>query len=521
MSLNLPESAEKIIQRAKTDVSRAWAGSNPFLKNSAIAALIIGYGNRVYDFYLQLKEAIKQSFPDTAEDEFLERWGSIFGIDRLAATKSSGNIVATGTASTQIPSGTTYTTSDGILFDTTSTVTISDNSLTVSSITRSGTTATVTTDDDHELASNVSVTISGANEADYNGTYEIKVTETNEFTYDVENNPTSPASGTILADNTSISVPVESQEYQDSDNDINVNLELDTTVSLQSAISGVDTDANVDYNEVSGGTDQESDTDLRSRLLTRIQDPVAHFNDSDIVAKAKEVNGVTRVFVQDANSQIGSASVASITRSDQVATVTTDSAHGYDDGQVVTITGANESEYNVTDQAIIVGAADTVFYYAVTGSPTSPATGTIDSGSYLNLGQVRIMFMRDNDDDAIPSGSEVTDVKDELLTIMPANMIEDDMIVQAPVALQTSFTFSELTPNTTAMQTAVENNLSQFFSEETEVGVDITEEKYITAIQSTVDEDGNTIDSFSLSAPSGDIAIDYDEIGTLNTVSFP
>jgi len=85
----------------------------------------------------------------------------------------------------------------------------------------------------------------------------------------------------------------------------------------------------------------------------------------------------------------------------------------------------------------------------------------------------------------------------------------------------TAFTFSALSPNTAAMQTAISANLAQFFAEETEVGVNITEEKYITAIQSTIDEDGDGVVSFALSTPTTDVTIASGEIGTLGTVTYP
>jgi len=442
--LDIPETSEQVIQRAQTDVRRSWQGSNPNLKNSAIGAIVTSYANRVFDFYLQLTEGIRQSFPDTATETFLERWAGIFGKSRLAATKSSGNIAATGIVTSSIPINTQYITSDGLIFESQSSAVITAVQLSVASITLFQLVATLTTVDDHNLGSNVKVTISGANEPDYNQTnVEIQVTGLKTFTYVillVGPPPGSPATGTIFVDFDFASVPVESQLFQDSVNDINVNLTLDTPLSLQSPLVGVDTIANVDFAEVGGGTDQESDAALRIRLLEKIQNPVANFNVAAIDEQAREINGVTRTFIQE----------------------------------------------------------------------TTPL-----------VGQVTIYFMRDNDADPIPSGSEVTEVKDNILLIKPANTIDADVIVLAPTAVPTAFTFTELTPNTAAMQTAISANLAQFFAEETEVGVNITEEKFITAIQSTIDEDGNGVISFTLSTPTSDVVITSGQIGTLGTVTYP
>lgn len=520
MALDIPDTAETIIQRAKTDVRRSIPGSNPFLKNSVLGALITGYANRVFDFYLQLKEAIRQNFPDTATGTFLERWAAIFGLTRLAATKSSGNIIATGVDTSVIVSGTNYATSDGIVFTSNTTVAITTTVLSVSSIIRIGQTATVTTAIDHDLASNVGVLMSGADQSEYNIDTEIQVTGPDTFTYVVTGTPTTPATGTILVTHTSIPVPVDSEEFQDSENDINVNLDLDTPLNLQSPIIGVDTVANVDNSTIDGGADQETDALLRLRLLTQIQNPIANFNKAAIDAQAKLINGVTRVFIQEAGTATGTVSVTSITRVGFLVTVTTTTPHGLESNNLVTITGADQTDYNVVDANVLVQTS-TVFVYFITTSPTTPATGTILATTALSFGQVEIFFMRDNDADPIPTGGEITDVKDSILLIKPANTIDDDVIVNAPTAVSTDYTFSALSPNTAAMQTAISANLVQFYSEDTEVGIDIFAEKYIAAIQNTVDESGNGVDSFALSAPSGDITIDPGEIGTLGTVTYP
>lgn len=67
--------------------------------------------------------------------------------------------------------------------------------------------------------------------------------------------------------------------------------------------------------------------------------------------------------------------VTSITRSGATATVTTTTNHGYSTGNVVNIRGAGQAEYN-GDFTITVTGLNT-FTYTVTGTPATPATGTI------------------------------------------------------------------------------------------------------------------------------------------------
>lgn len=437
MALNTPSTAKQIDQRMKTDVQRELTGSNPFLKNSWLGAIITSIANRIFDFYIQLNEAIKQSLPDTATDTQLESWAAIWGINRLAATVATGNIAATGTAASIIPISTPYAASDGLTYTTDAAATIITQVLPVTSITRSGTTATVTMTNPHGLASNVPVTIAGAVETDYNVTDAvIQVTGIDTFTYQVSGSPASPATGTITAAATFITVPVTSDGFG-----VENNQSLDAVLTLQSPIVGVDNDAQVDASELAGGTDQEIDTDLRTRLLFKIQNPVAHFNVAEIDAKAKEVNGVTRVFVEE----------------------------------------------------------------------VTPA-----------IGQVTIYFMRDNDVVTIPTAPEIATVKAKILEIKPANTADADVIVAGPTPITTNYTFSALSPNTLSMQEAITANLQQFYAENTTVGVNIVDELYSAAIANTVDTTtGDTIVSFTLSGPAGDIAIASGEIGVLGTITFP
>lgn len=70
-----------------------------------------------------------------------------------------------------------------------------------------------------------------------------------------------------------------------------------------------------------------------------------------------------------------SKSVSALTRSGQTATAVTTAAHEFETGDKVTIAGAGQSEYNGT--FTVNKKDDVTFEYTVTGSPATPATGTI------------------------------------------------------------------------------------------------------------------------------------------------
>jgi hypothetical protein len=88
------------------------------------------------------------------------------------------------------------------------------------------------------------------------------------------------------------------------------------------------------------------------------------------------VGDLARVLDAALNAGFTTQSVSSITRSGTVATVTTGSAHTYYKNQIVTISGAVQTDYNITVRILSVPTS-TTFTYTVANSPTTPATGTI------------------------------------------------------------------------------------------------------------------------------------------------
>lgn len=304
MAFNFPSSRKVVADRAKTDVQGELPNSNPFLKNSFLGALITGFAGRVYDFYLQLNELIRQMFPDTADGDFLVRWGQYVGITRNPATESTGRITFQGTAGSIIPAFTDVNTQDGRQYETQTAVTISVNAINITSLTRSGSTATAETSSDHNLFTGQTVVISGATQTEYNITTTITVTDLDKFEYTVSGTPLSPATGSPVVTATYGGTDIASTETGSV-----YNLESGDSVILASPIAGVNNTAFVQFGEVSGGTDEESDDDLRERIIYRYQNPISLFNVAAITTQMKKVSGITRVFVQEITPGVGDVTV--------------------------------------------------------------------------------------------------------------------------------------------------------------------------------------------------------------------
>jgi len=91
-----------------------------------------------------------------------------------------------------------------------------------------------------------------------------------------------------------------------------------------------------------------------------------------------------RVIIEaETGGALPSGASVTITRSGSTATVA-HTAHGMSNGQVVVIRGANQDEYN--GRYTISNVSTNAYDYTVTGTPTSPATGTITATAQILQG---------------------------------------------------------------------------------------------------------------------------------------
>jgi len=449
MSLTYP-TAEELRQESSAVLARRQPQVDPTITSSWARTFLEGNAINSFSVIEVVKDLEAQLFPQTADGEFLERWAAYENISRLAASPSEGAIIQSGTAGTVIPIGTSFRSASGLFFESTAVATIVSTGLSISSITRVGTTATATTSADHGYATGVSVTISGANESEYNGTVSIVVTSSNTFTYTVEGAPATPATGTISSMSVLASVAVRSVDAGSS-----VNIDGGGVFTIQDTISGVSGNAFATFDGITGGADEEDDEALRARVLLSRSIIQGVFTEDQVILAALGIAGNTRVFV-----------VRPILRSDP--------------------------------PIVDVG--------------TTPAPG-----------QVVVYILRDNDSNIIPSQTVLNNTKQAIIDNgkLPTNTTESDLFVFAPDAVPVDFVFSSLTPDTPTMRQAVIDQLAAFFEDQVQFQSNVTQASYLGAINNTEDLQTNTfIESFSVSTPSGDVAISDGQIAILGDVSF-
>lgn len=88
--------------------------------------------------------------------------------------------------------------------------------------------------------------------------------------------------------------------------------------------------------------------------------------------RRSHIAGVVRVRTGYAGTALA---VSSLTRSGSLVTVTTSAPHGLSSGEVVTIAGAGQADYNGAFDILVTST--TQFTFTVTTAPATPATGTI------------------------------------------------------------------------------------------------------------------------------------------------
>ncbi|WP_199615557.1 baseplate J/gp47 family protein [Paenibacillus alkalitolerans] len=134
---------------------------------------------------------------------------------------------------------------------------------------------------------------------------------------------TTDAAVTIAAGQTTVNVAITAE-----DAGISGNVATDTIQFLAEPIAGITAVTNAAA--TTGGTDEENDTDLLSRYLTKVRSPSAGGNKADYVNWALEVTGVGGVSVVPVRDGPGTVSVAIISTNKEPASQTlVDSVQNY------------------------------------------------------------------------------------------------------------------------------------------------------------------------------------------------
>lgn len=343
---------QQIIDRTRTDI-RSALGIATILRRTFLGAISRALSGQSHVLHGAIEFVSRQIFPNTAEDEYLLRWGSVWGIERLPATKAELQIKILGDVGSVIPDLTEWQNSAGAIYTQQGVAEIPEAVAGVAEQTQISTVADV----GRNLAGKYFFINSPENEyvvwyrvdgqgADPNltGKTSIQVDiQENDTANDVANATQSILDSaldlTASATLNNITVVNNSDGSVETATDFNTGFNLtrlipgvtevrveaivnvisenagDSTnvdngefLSLVSAIAGVESDAEV-LSTVFEGEDIESFDNFRNRLLSRIQEPPSGGNVNDYEQEALKVGGVTRAWVYPNFEGVGTGTV--------------------------------------------------------------------------------------------------------------------------------------------------------------------------------------------------------------------
>lgn len=292
MSLTYP-TFDDLSAQIRAEFRKQLPDVDPTVFGSWARAFADGNAVLALNIMFLVRDLEQQLFPQTATGDFLDIWGGYEGLTRTPETPATGPVTVTGTAGVVIPASTAFTGSNGVAYNSVAVATITAVNQSISSLTRSGSLVTATLTSEHDLANGVEVTVSGATEPEYNGTYAVTVISTLEFTYTISGTPTTPATGSPEYEVDLAAVTVEAL-----DTGTDTNLESGAQLAFDTPIANADSPGIVQFDGLTGGASEETDEAYRERILLSRSIIEGVFTPDQIRLAALSVAGNTRAFVK-------------------------------------------------------------------------------------------------------------------------------------------------------------------------------------------------------------------------------
>ncbi len=267
-------------------------------RRSFIGGLVKSLGSALHDYHVALKRyGDNEPFPQTASRPFLLGgwWNAITRLNPLDAAPARGKVVMTGVAGTIVDAGLSLS-ANNIDYSVDVSTAVVAQDIAAANLSRSGTTAIFETAIPHDLATGMSLDISGAAQSDYNRSAVITVTAANEFTYDLDGaTPATPATGTPRAAGAWAVAHLTARTTGQA-----ANIDAGGTLTVNDGPDGLDAVALVTFGGLAGGSEVESTEAFRARTLEALGTDFGMFTAGEIKIVAKTVPGVTKVWVREA-----------------------------------------------------------------------------------------------------------------------------------------------------------------------------------------------------------------------------
>lgn len=119
-----------LISRSRGDLQSRLPGADAGLRHSVLDVLARTHAGAAAGLYGYLDFLARQLMPDTAEAEYLARWGGIWGIRRKAAMPATATVTLTGVNGATLPAGAELVRIDGATYRTAAAATIAGGTAT-------------------------------------------------------------------------------------------------------------------------------------------------------------------------------------------------------------------------------------------------------------------------------------------------------------------------------------------------------------------------------------------------------
>lgn len=270
-------------------------------RRSKIGAWVKSLASALFDWYVTLADyANHEPFPQTARGAFLFNgwWRPLTHLNPIPATGARGTVAFVGTAGTTIPANTRLS-GNGVTYTVENATAIVTQPVAILSIEyiAGKNLCLVETNGAHLLSIGIPVTISGATQSAYNGTFPIvAMGDETEFAYTPATVPSAtPATGApvVVATWGTATVTAGTVGQQ-------TNIAGGGTLTMSDTVAGVSSTAYATFGGVEGGSDMETAEAYRARIMKALGTDFGAFTGDEIEIVAKSIPGVTRVFVRKA-----------------------------------------------------------------------------------------------------------------------------------------------------------------------------------------------------------------------------
>lgn len=119
-----------LIEQSRTEIEARLPGADARLRRSMLDVLARIVSGNTHGLYGAQEFILRQAFADTADEEYLRRTASIFGVQEIPAEFARGNITITGTSGLVVEQDTVLRRADLVEYITTAQVTLASGSAT-------------------------------------------------------------------------------------------------------------------------------------------------------------------------------------------------------------------------------------------------------------------------------------------------------------------------------------------------------------------------------------------------------